>query len=71
MVGSELRNARERVGMTQEQLAHKAPADRSYISEIERGRRSPTVVMFLRLCRAMGVSASAIITRLERHDSRR
>ena len=51
--------------MTQEALAHKANVDRSYLSELERDLKSPTVDFLIRLCRAMGVSAGAIVTQLE------
>lgn len=66
MLGNELRRVRERAGMSQEQLALKARVDRSYLSEIERNKKSPTVKMFLKLCKALGTSAAEIISRLER-----
>jgi transcriptional regulator with XRE-family HTH domain len=65
MLGQELRAARLRAGLTQEELAHRAGVDRSYISQLERGLKSPTVDMLLRLCRATGASASQIIARVE------
>lgn len=65
MVGEELRNAREVAGMTQEELSSRARVDRSYISQLERGLKSPTLEMLLRLCKAMGVSASEIVARVE------
>lgn len=65
MVGEELRNAREGAGMTQEELSSKARVDRSYISQLERGLKSPTLDMLLRLCKAMGVSAAEIVARVE------
>ena len=52
--------------MTQERLASAAKVDRGHISDIERGEKSPNVDMLLRLCRAMGVSAAEIISRVER-----
>lgn len=65
MLGRELRAARLRAGLTQEDLAHAAAVDRSYISELENGHKSPTVDMLFRLCRAMNASASAILARVE------
>lgn len=38
-----LRLLRESKGLSQEELAARAGLDRSYISLVERGRRSPTV----------------------------
>lgn len=66
MLGHELRKARLRVGLTQEELAFKARVSREYVSQLERDRKSPTVHVFLRLCRAMGASASELIGRVER-----
>lgn len=66
MVGEELRKAREGAGLTQEELSSKARVDRSYISQLERGLKSPTLDMLLRLCKAMGVSASEIVARVEK-----
>ena len=65
MVGEELRKAREAAGLTQEELSSKARVDRSYISQLERGLKSPTLDMLLRLCKALGVSASEIVARVE------
>ena len=66
MFGKELRKARLAAGMSQERLSAAAKVDRTYISDLERGRKSRTVDMLLRLCRAMGVSAAEIIARDER-----
>ena len=47
-----LRTAR---GMTQEKLAECCDLDRTYISLIERGRRSPTLHTVVRLCNVLEV----------------
>ena len=51
--------------MTQEGLALDAAVDRSYISQLERDKKSPTLDMLLRLCRALGVKASELVARVE------
>lgn len=51
--------------MTQEELAHEASVDRSYLSELERDLKSPTVDFLIRLCKAMDASAGAIVTQVE------
>src|SRR5947208_12962239 len=51
-LGAELRRARVRAGLTQEELSFRAEVDRSYISQLEHDLKSPTVDMLLRLCRA-------------------
>jgi len=66
VLGEELRKARLSAGLTQEELAFKADVSRNYISLLERGEKSPTVQLLLRLCNALGVKASTIIARVER-----
>lgn len=67
MLGRELRKARLAAGLTQEDLALRAQMDRSYLSELERDLKSPTVAMLFKLCRVMSVSAAEIIARVEKH----
>ena len=52
--------------MTQEALAAKARMDRAYISEIERGKASPSVERLFQVCKALGVRPSTIIARVEK-----
>jgi transcriptional regulator with XRE-family HTH domain len=46
-------------------LCFRAGVDRSYISQLERDFKSPTVDMLLRLCRSLKTSAAKIILRIE------
>lgn len=66
MLGLELRNAREAAGLTQEELAHRAEVDRTYISMLENDRKSPTVDMLFRLCDALDASPSALLSKVEK-----
>jgi transcriptional regulator with XRE-family HTH domain len=52
--------------LTQEELAFLAKVDRTYISQLENDRKSPTVEVLLRLCHAMKTQASRIISRIEK-----
>lgn len=65
MLGDELKKARLKAGLTQEQLAAQAQISREYVSQLERDRQSPTVDMLLRVCRILGVPASRIIAEIE------
>lgn len=69
MLGDELRNARRKAGLTQEQVAARARISREYVSQLERDRQSPTVDMLLRVCRILGTSASSIIAKVEKTHS--
>ena len=65
MMGRELKKARQRAGLTQEQLSFRAGLSRPYISELERDLKSPTVDTLFRICDAMEVSAAEIIGQVE------
>lgn len=66
MLGEELQKARNAAKMTQEQLSFAAEIDRTYVSQLENNKKSPTVEVFLRICRALGADASEIIARVEK-----
>jgi len=66
MIGKELRDAREKSGMTQEALSLASGVDRAYISRVENDHKSVSVAVLFRLCDAMGVSASELVARVER-----
>lgn len=66
MLGDVLRKARQEAGMSQEKVALSAGVDRSYLSELENNKWSPTVEMLFRICDALNVAASEIIARVER-----
>lgn len=65
MLGDEIRKARLKVGLTQEELAFRADISRQYVSLLELNQKSPTVDLLIRVCQAMGVSAGEIVTRIE------
>ncbi len=65
MLGDELRKARQKAGMTQEQVAARARISREYVSQLERNRQSPTVDMLLKVCRILETSAARIIAKVE------
>ncbi len=62
----ELRKAREAAGLTQLQLAKAAALHRTYISLLERDKKSPTVDVLFRICRAIGIKPSRFVARVER-----
>lgn len=56
LVGDNVRRMRQRRGLTQEQFAEKSGYSQQYISDLERGRRNPTVITLFELASALGVS---------------
>ena len=59
LLGRNLRSHRQARGMSQEQLALEAGMKRSYVSELERGLRNPTVRALERLAQALETVARA------------
>jgi len=55
LLGRNVREARQRKRVTQEALALEADMKRSYLSELEAGKRNPTVKALGRLATALGV----------------
>lgn len=65
-LGEELRKARKKAGYTQEELAFEAGLDRTYISHLENGHKSPTVECLFKISRVLGITASELLARVER-----
>ena len=55
IVGKNVRRLRLQKGMTQEQLAFEAEIDLTYVGGIERGRRNPSLMVLVRIAKALGV----------------
>ena len=55
IVGSNVRSLRVERELTQEQLAHDAEIDVTYLRGIEAGRRNPSVSVIGRLATTLGV----------------
>ncbi len=60
-LGLNLRQAREKEGLTQEKLAERANLDPTYISGIERGVRNPSVLSLIRVSEALGFTAADLL----------
>ncbi len=55
--GSNIRKARKRKGIAQEDLAYSAGIDRSHMGVIERGKGNPTLKTIVRIANKLGVRA--------------
>ncbi|MGH2715185.1 MAG: helix-turn-helix domain-containing protein [Thermoleophilaceae bacterium] len=56
-----LREARERAGLSQEQLAAKSNLHPTEISRLERARREPRLGTIVRLARGLGIGADRLL----------
>ena len=55
-VGQRIKVLRKEIGLSQEALALKAEVDRTYVTDIENGRRNVSVEILERLIKALEVS---------------
>lgn len=60
-LGTNLRRLREAKGLSQEAFAFEAGIHRTYVSDIERGARNPTITVVENLAIALGVTASDLL----------
>ncbi len=58
-IGQRVRAARLSRGMTKEALAEAAETSTQFLSQIEKGEQSMTMMKFKRLCKALGVSSDS------------
>lgn len=58
--------AREKAGMTQQQLADKLGKHQSFVAKYEGGERRIDVIEFLHIARAVGFDASRAIRTIEK-----
>lgn len=65
-VGNVLRARREMLAISQEELAERAEVDRSYISILERGLKSPTLETLERICAALETQTERVLAEARR-----
>ncbi len=65
LFGEVLREFRKRSGLTQEALAEGSGYHPTYIGQLERGKKSPSLRTLISIARTMAVPASSLIVRLE------
>ena len=63
--GKTVRMCRTALNITQEELANRCDFHRTYIGQIERGERNPSLLNIKTLCNTMGISLSSFFKKLE------
>ena len=66
LFGQMLRALRRERHLSQEELGFESGYHRTYISDLERGKYSPSLIAILRLSRALDVLPSELLRRIER-----
>lgn len=59
--GDRVRTHRERLGISQEELAARAELHRTYVGGVERGERNISLLNLLRIAQALGVSPADLL----------
>jgi transcriptional regulator with XRE-family HTH domain len=60
-LGANLRDARERLGLTQEQVAERCGVHATEVSRIKAGKRDPRISTLLRLAKAVEVKPGRLL----------
>jgi transcriptional regulator with XRE-family HTH domain len=63
--GQVISRLRTAAALSQEELAHRAGIHRTYVSQVERGLKSPTITIVLQLSKALDTTASKIMRLFE------
>jgi transcriptional regulator with XRE-family HTH domain len=60
-LGAKVRRLREAQGLSQEGFADRCGLHRTYVGSVERGERNVSLDNIVRIARALGVTASALL----------
>lgn len=63
LLGSAIKEQRYALGISQEELASRAGLHRTYVSEVERGERNPSIASIEKLAQALEVSFTSLFDR--------
>jgi transcriptional regulator with XRE-family HTH domain len=61
ILAENLKRHRAASGLSQEELAHRAGIDRTYVSSLERSQYAATVDVIEKLARELGIDASELL----------
>ena len=61
ILGLNIKAERVRKKLNQEQLAHLADCDRSYIGFVERGKQNPTIIKLVKISKALDVTINDLL----------
>ena len=68
-LGLKVKNQRNSLGLSQEELAERTSLDRTYISLLERGKRNPSLLTLMKVATGLEISVSILIKDIENSGS--
>lgn len=69
LVGLNFARLRKEKGFTQERFAETSGFTQQYVSDLERGRRNPTVVTLFHLASPLGIKPAELIAEIDETDA--
>ncbi|MDI3533883.1 MAG: hypothetical protein PWQ82_248 [Thermosediminibacterales bacterium] len=70
-IGKKIREIRLRMGFTQEQLGERAGLHYSYIGQVERGDKAPSLKTLKKISKALNTSLDYLLESKETYDTRK
>ena len=61
IVGKIIKDKRDEKGLSQDELSKRTKIDRSYISQLERGLKNPTLFVIFQICEVLGTDPECFI----------
>ena len=68
LIGTRIREKREEVGCSQEQLAWDAELSNTYISLVETGKKKPSLGSLLKISNALGITLDELLSGNQLHN---
>ena len=68
-LGMRIRYIRKQKGMSQLDLALEAEVNKNYISDLERGRRNPSILVLEKIAKALDVSLEILFQGIQSFES--
>lgn len=68
LFGNIIKNMRNKQSLSQEELAKRTGLDRTYISLLERGKKNPSLLTILKICKAFDIHPSELMIKLEKEN---
>jgi transcriptional regulator with XRE-family HTH domain len=65
-IGEILKQLRAKLGINQETLAHNSKLDRSYMSELETNKKSPSFDTIVKLSKGFGMDVADFVTEIKK-----
>lgn len=69
LVGLNFARLRKEKGFTQERFAETSGFTQQYVSDLERGRRNPTVVTLFHLASPLGITPAELVAQIDETDA--